>query len=81
VWVLAQNTMKRVPVQIGISDGTQTAITSGDLTPGTRVVTGVSTPSASTAAAPSSSPLIPQGRRGFGGGGGGNAGGNSGGRR
>jgi HlyD family secretion protein len=81
VWVLAQNTMKRVPVQVGISDGTQTAITSGDLTPGTRVVTGVSTPSASTAAAPSSSPLIPQGRRGFGGGGGGNAGGNSGGRR
>jgi HlyD family secretion protein len=81
VWVLAQDTMKRVPVQVGISDGTQTAITSGDLTPGTRVVTGVSTPSASTAAAPSSSPLIPQGRRGFGGGGGGNAGGNSGGRR
>ena len=26
VWVLAQNTLKRVPVQTGISDGTQTAV-------------------------------------------------------
>jgi HlyD family secretion protein len=74
VWVLAQNTLKRVPVQVGLSDGTQTAVTSSDLTPGTRVVTGVSTPSAATAASPSGSPLIPQGRR-FGGGGGGNTGG------
>ena len=85
VWVLAENTLKRVPVQVGLSDGTQTAVTSGDLTPGTRVVTGVSTPSAATAAAPSGSPLIPQGRRfgggGGGGGGGNNAGGNGGGRR
>src|SRR5262245_18546207 len=69
VWVLAQNTLKRVPVQVGLSDGTQTAVTNTDLTPGTRVVTGVSTPSA-TAAAPAGSPLLPQGRR-FGGGGGG----------
>jgi HlyD family secretion protein len=76
VWVLAQNTMKRVPVQVGLSDGTQTAVTGPDLAPGARVVTGVSTPSATTAAAPSGSPLIPQGRRfGGGGGGGGNAGG------
>ena len=84
VWVLAENTLKRVPVQVGLSDGTQTAVTSGDLTPGTRVVTGVSTPSTATAAAPSGSPLIPQGRRfggGGGGGGGNNAGGNAGGRR
>ena len=85
VWILAENTLKRVPVQVGLSDGTQTAVTSGDLTPGTRVVTGVSTPAAATAAAPSGSPLIPQGRRfgggGGGGGGGNNAGGNAGGRR
>jgi HlyD family secretion protein len=72
VWVLAQNTLTRVPVQVGISDGTQTAVTSSDLTPGARVVTGVSTtPAASTAAAPTGSPLIPTGRRGFGRGGGG----------
>jgi HlyD family secretion protein len=85
VWVLAENTLKRVPVQVGLTDGTQTVVTSSDLTPGTRVVTGVSTPSAATAAAPSGSPLIPQGRRfgggGGGGGGGNNAGGNGGGRR
>ena len=83
VWVLTENTLKRVPVQVGLSDGTQTAVTSPDLTPGTQVVTGVSTPSA-TAAAPTGSPLIPAGRRGFGGGGGGGAGGgaaNGGGRR
>jgi HlyD family secretion protein len=83
VWVLAENTLKRVPVQVGLTDGTQTVVTSSDLMPGTRVVTGMSTPSSSTAAAPSGSPLIPQGRR-FGGGGvggGNNAGGNAGGRR
>jgi HlyD family secretion protein len=72
VWLLAENTLKRVPVQVGLSDGMQTSVTSGDLTPGMRVVTGVSAPSA-TAAAPAGSPLIPQGRRGFGGGGGGGA--------
>jgi hypothetical protein len=55
-------------VQVGLTDGTQTAVTSGDLTPGTHVVTGESTPSATTAA-PTGSPLIPTGRRGFGGGG------------
>ena len=78
VWVLADNNLKRVPVQVGISDGTQTVVTNSDLTPGTRVVTGVTTPSTSPAAAPSGSPLIPQGRRFGGGGGGGN---NAGGRR
>jgi HlyD family secretion protein len=83
VWVLAENTLKRVSVQVGLTDGTQTVVASSDLMPGTRVVTGVSTPSAPTAAAPSGSPLIPQGRRfgGGGGGGGNNAGGNAGGRR
>ena len=79
VWVLANNTLKRVPVQVGLSDGTQTAVTSSDLTPGSRVVTGVTTPTATTAAAPAGSPLIPTGRRGFGGGGGGAA--NGGGRQ
>jgi HlyD family secretion protein len=79
VWVLAENTLKRVPVQVGISDGTQTAVTSDDLAPGARVVIGVTTPSATAAAAPTSSPLIPAGRRGFGGGGGGAN--NGGGRR
>jgi HlyD family secretion protein len=68
VWVLAQNNLKRVPVEVGITDGTQTAV-SGALTPGTRVVTGLSTPAAATPDAPAGSPLLPTGRRGFGGGG------------
>jgi HlyD family secretion protein len=71
VWVLDQNNLKRVPVDVGISDGTQTAVVGGELTPGTKVVTGLSTPSATTPAAPAGSPLLPTGRRGFGGGGGG----------
>jgi HlyD family secretion protein len=70
VWVLAQNNLKRIPVQVGLSDGTQTAVTSADLAPGAHVVTGVSTPSATPATAPAGSPLLPTGRRGFGGGGG-----------
>jgi HlyD family secretion protein len=68
VWVLEQNNLKRVPVQVGITDGTQTAIRSADLAPGAHVVTGMSTPSAATTTAPSGSPLLPAGRRGFGGG-------------
>jgi HlyD family secretion protein len=67
VWVLAQGKITRVPVEAGISDGTQTAVVSSALTPGTRVVTGTATPAAATAA-PTASPLLPQGRRGVGGG-------------
>ena len=44
VWVLEQGAIKRVSVQAGISDGTQTAVVSSDLTPGRRVVIGTSTP-------------------------------------
>jgi HlyD family secretion protein len=67
VWVLAQGALTRVSVQPGISDGTQTAVVSSDLTPGRRVVTGTTTPTA-TASAPSTNPLVPAGRRGGGGG-------------
>jgi HlyD family secretion protein len=69
VWVLEQNNLKRVPVDVGISDGAQTAVVSADLTPGARVITGVSGPAQTTPAAPAGSPLLPTGRRGFGGGG------------
>jgi HlyD family secretion protein len=69
VWVLEQNALKRVAVDVGISDGTQTAVASADLAPGARVVTGMSSPTAITPAAPAGSPLLPTGRRGFGGGG------------
>jgi HlyD family secretion protein len=61
VWVLAGETMRSVRVELGVNDGTSTAIVGGDLADGARVVTGV----AQTAgvAAPSStsgSPLVPQ---------------------
>jgi HlyD family secretion protein len=63
VWVMNQGQLKRVAVQAGISDGAQTAIVSQELSPGTRVATGIT--SADAPAAPTStSPLIPAGRRG-----------------
>jgi len=62
VWVLVQDRPTRVPVQPGISDGRDTAILDGDLTPGTEVLTGTTSP-AVPAAAPATSPLLPFGRR------------------
>jgi HlyD family secretion protein len=66
VWVLHEGTLTRVPVQTGISDGTQTAVVGGELNPGSRVVTGTTSPDATTPAPAASSPLLPQGRRGGG---------------
>jgi HlyD family secretion protein len=68
VWVLEHGTLTRVPVEAGLSDGTQTAVVSDALTTGMRVVTGTSAPAGATPAAPASSPLIPT-RRGMSGGG------------
>lgn len=65
VWVLAQDRPTRVPVRTGLSDGRDTAILEGDLTPGTSVVTGTASATAPAAATPATSPLLP-----FGGGGG-----------
>ena len=63
VWVLEEGALARVPVRTGISDGTQTAVVGGALEPSSQVVTGVLT-GATTAAATTSSPLLPTGRRG-----------------
>jgi HlyD family secretion protein len=62
VWVLAQDRPTRVPVRIGISDGRDTAILEGDLTPGTPVITGSASTTVQTT--PATSPLLPFGRRG-----------------
>jgi len=78
VWVLSQDTLERVPVQVGISDGAQTAVISPELAPGTLVVTGMSAPATTVSSAPAGSPLLPTGRR-FGGGG--SSGRSTGGRR
>jgi HlyD family secretion protein len=50
VWVISGDSLRRVAVQTGISDGEFTAVTGGLLTPGSAVVTG----------------LTPQGRAAFG---------------
>ena len=68
VWMLAQDRPTRVPVRTGISDGRDTAILEGELTPGTAVITGAaSTATPAAAASPSTSPLLPFGNRGGGG--------------
>ena len=41
VWVIERNTIKSVPVNIGMTDGTHTQILSG-VSPGQVIVTGVS---------------------------------------
>jgi HlyD family secretion protein len=63
VWVLAQGTPERVGVRTGISDGKDTAILDGELTPGTSVITGTAS-AAPTTPAPTTSPLLPFGRGG-----------------
>ena len=68
VWVLAANEPVRVAVKTGISDGRNTAILEGDLTPGTPVLTG-NTVTPASSAAPARSPLLPFGARGGRGGG------------
>ncbi|HEY1306101.1 MAG TPA: efflux RND transporter periplasmic adaptor subunit [Vicinamibacterales bacterium] len=67
VWVFDTGRLRRVPVQVGLSDGKVTAVT-GELTPGASVATGVT--ASSDAAAPSTqrSPLLPTGGRRGGGG-------------
>jgi HlyD family secretion protein len=61
VWVLAGESLRPVRVELGVNDGTSTAIVGGDLQEGARVVTGAARPAtASTSPATSGSPLVPQ---------------------
>ena len=64
VWVLEGEQPRHVPVTVGLNDGTTVAVVGGELEEGAKVITGTSTPAATTVAA-STSPLIPSfGRRG-----------------
>jgi hypothetical protein len=71
--------LKPVNLSLGITDGTNTELVSGELQPGMEVVTGVLTGGTrTTSAAGAGNPLLPQGGRGpggFGGPGGGGFGG------
>jgi HlyD family secretion protein len=59
VWVLRDGRLARVPVQVGVNDGTATAIVGGELQEGARVVTAVAAQTG-TPVQRSASPLLPQ---------------------
>lgn len=60
VWVLADGYLKPIPVKVGVSDGTTTAIVEGNLTENAEVVTGIASQTASATPA-TGSPLLPFG--------------------
>lgn len=63
VWRYVDGKLASVRVRLGVTDGTNTELVSGDLPENTPVVTGVqlnATPSATTGGQRSSSPLMPQ---------------------
>jgi HlyD family secretion protein len=60
VWTLQDGQIRPVRVKTGISDGTTTAITDGQLADGAQIVTGMATAAAGAA---QSSPLLPFGGR------------------
>jgi len=65
VWQLVDGRLHRIPVRVGVSDGTQIAIASDRLAEGASIVTGVARSEAATEATPAAgaSPLVPQMRR------------------
>jgi HlyD family secretion protein len=62
VWQLVDGRLTRIPVRIGVSDGTQVAITTDRLTEGASIITGIARSDSAAAATPaaSGSPLVPQ---------------------
>lgn len=62
VWQLVDGRLHRIPVRVGVSDGTQIAIGSDQLNEGASIVTGVARSESGAQAAPttSGSPLVPQ---------------------
>ena len=67
VWVIRHSALERVTVTPGLSDGTTVAVASGPLEEGDVVITGSTAVDAgANSQAPSTSPLLPAGRRGGG---------------
>jgi HlyD family secretion protein len=60
VWTLTDGRLQRVRVDVGINDGTSTAITGGELREGAQIVTGVAAAQTNTTQQRPGSPLIPQ---------------------
>jgi len=70
VWVFADGAIQPHRVEAGLSNGTMTAITGGDLAEGAEVVTSSGDAAQRASASPTTSPLLPfGGRRGAGAGG------------
>jgi HlyD family secretion protein len=66
VWVFMNKELKPVNLRLGITDGTNTELLSGELQPGMEVVTGVLTGGGTRPGQPAGTgnPLLPQGGRG-----------------
>ncbi len=62
IWQLSNGQLHRIPVRVGVSDGTQVAVVADGLAEGTSIITGVTRSEDTAAAAPAStgSPLMPQ---------------------
>jgi HlyD family secretion protein len=71
VWLDVDKQLKPVRVRLGITDGTNTELLSGEIQEGSEVVTGIVLPTSSRPAANAGNPLLQQGGRGPGGFGGG----------
>jgi HlyD family secretion protein len=82
VWLFLNKELKPVNLRLGITDGTNTELLSGELQPGMEVVTGVLTGTGARPGQPTGAgnPLLPQGGRGRDGFGGFPGGGGGGGR-
>jgi len=77
VWQLSNGQLHKIPVRVGVTDGTQIEVTADALHEGASIITGVAKSATTEAAAPanSGSPLMPQMPRRPGGNNGGSGGG------
>jgi HlyD family secretion protein len=66
VWVWADGVMQPHRIETGVSNGTMTAVTGGDLVEGAEVVTSTADATQRASSSPTTSPLLPA-RRGGGG--------------
>ena len=60
VWVLDDGVLRAIPVRVGLSDGTQTEVLTGDVVEGAAVVTTITLATAATAGAPATNPFATQ---------------------
>src|SRR6185503_10339997 len=64
IWRYADDRIEPVPVQLGISNGTDTALLNSDLQPGTVVATGITTATKTATTGTTRNPLLGSARGG-----------------